>query len=102
MPGLAQLAEEKALPEGLEVGGSASDQWSTEDFREHMRQGLAEHASAVSPRARDRLLGMLSFVPADVTDGKDVRKVVGEGSRNTLIYLALPTRLLESVLTTLA
>ncbi len=102
MPGLAQLAEEKALPPGLKVVGSASHEWSTEDFREQMRAGLADHASAVSAQARDRLLAMLSYEPADVTDREDVRRVVGERCRNTLIYLALPTGLLESVLTTLA
>ena len=45
---------------------------------------------------------MLSYEPADVTDREDVRRVVGERAANTLIYLALPTGLLESVLTTLA
>ncbi len=102
MPGLAQLAEEKALPANLKVLGAASNDWSTEDFRGHIRQGLADHASQVSTEARDRLLAMLSYMPADVTDAKDVRKVVGEQCRNTLIYLALPTALLEAVLTTLA
>jgi glucose-6-phosphate 1-dehydrogenase len=102
MPGLAQLAEEKALPHGLKIVGAASHDWSTEDFREQMRQGLAEHASAVSAEARDRLLAMLSYAPADVTDANDVRRVVGEQCRNTLIYLALPTALLETVLSTLA
>ena len=102
MPGLAQLAEEKALPPGLKVVGSANQEWSTEDFREQMRAGLADHASGVSAQARDRLLAMLSYEPADGTDADDVRRVVGERCRNTLIYLALPTGLLESVLTTLA
>jgi glucose-6-phosphate 1-dehydrogenase len=102
MPGLAQLAAEKSLPPNLKVVGAASHDWSTEDFRGHIRQGLADHASAVSAEARDRLLAMLSYMPADVTDAKVVRKVVGERCRNTLIYLALPTALLESVLTALA
>jgi glucose-6-phosphate 1-dehydrogenase len=102
MPGLAQLTEEKALPPELKVVGSAMDEWSAEDFRRNIESGLTEHASGVSSKARDRLLGMLSYMPADVTDPKDVRRVIGERCRNTLVYLALPTALLESVLSALA
>jgi len=102
MPGLAQLTEQKALPSKLKVVGSATDEWSTEDFRERIRSALAEHAAGVGAEARDRLAGMLDYVPANVTDAKDVRRVIGEHCRNTLVYLALPTALLESVLSALA
>ena len=54
MPGLAQLTEEKTLPPKLKVVGSATDEWSTEDFRRHIESGLNEHASGVSSKVKTR------------------------------------------------
>ncbi len=102
MPAIAQLAEAGLLPSGLEIVGSANTDWSTDEFREHIRDRLAEHASGVASAARDAAVEMLTYRPADVTDAKDVKAVVGENRRDTLVYLALPAGLLESVLPALA
>ena len=76
--GLAQLAEES--PAAAQGRRLRHDEWSTEDFREHIAGGLNEHAP-VSPATRDALVGMLSYLPADVTEPEDVRRVVGDDTR---------------------
>jgi glucose-6-phosphate 1-dehydrogenase len=102
MPAVAQLAEAKLLPPGFTIVGSANTNWSTEDFRQHIADGLGKHASGVAPATRDAVVQMLSFAPADVTQPAAVSKLIGEDHPGTLVYLALPPGLLPSVLPALA
>jgi glucose-6-phosphate 1-dehydrogenase len=102
MPAVAQLAEADLLPPGLTIVGSANTDWSAEDFRQHIAGKLEEHAT-VSPATRDAVVGMLGFEPADVTRPEDVGRVIGgDDHPDTLVYLALPPGLLQSVLPALA
>ncbi len=101
MPAIAQLAEAKLLPSGLTIVGSSNVDWSTEDFRQQIKSALAEHADA-APAARDAVVRMLGYQPADVTQPRDVSRVIGGDRKNTLVYLALPTGLVEAVLAALA
>jgi glucose-6-phosphate 1-dehydrogenase len=101
MPAVAQLIEPDLLPPGFTIVGSAPVEWSGENFREHIATELEKHVK-VTPAARDALLSMLSFKPADVTRAEDVRAVIGDEHAPTLVYLALPPALLESVLPALA
>ena len=82
------------------VGSDIAD-WSTDEFREHIAGKLQEHAP-VSPATRDRVVGMLSFQPADVTRPEDVGRVIGDDHQDTLVYLALPPSLLTKALPALA
>ena len=66
LPAIAQLAEARLLPPGFTIAGSASTDWSTGDFRQHIAGGPGKHA-AVAPATRDAVVQMLSFAPADVT-----------------------------------
>jgi glucose-6-phosphate 1-dehydrogenase len=102
MPAIAQLAEAGLLPPGFTVVGSANTDWSTEDFRQHIADGLGKHASVVAPATRDAVVQMLSFAPADVTQPAEVSKLIGGDHPDTLVYLALPPGLLPSVLPALA
>ena len=103
MPAIAELAEAGLLPPGFEVVGSANTDWSTADFRQHIASGLAEHAGHVATAARDAVVGMLSYRPADVTHGADVADLIGGDDRPcTLVYLALPPGLLPKVLPALS
>src|SRR5579872_4262591 len=98
MPAVAILQEADLLPPKFAIVGSSNVDWSTDDFRNHVAVGLEEHSS-VSPAARDAVIGMLSFQPADVTRAADVRQLIGNSGRSdTLVYLALPPSLLRSVL----
>ena len=101
MPAVAQLAEAGLLPAGFTVVGSANKDWSTEDFRQHIAAGLEEHAT-VAPATRDAVMKMLSFQPADVTRPEEVGRLLGDDRPDTLVYLALPPVLLQSVLPALA
>jgi glucose-6-phosphate 1-dehydrogenase len=101
MPAIAEVAEAGLLPEQFAIVGSAVTDWSTEDFRQHIAGGLQEHAT-VSPATRDAVVGRLSFQPADVTRAEDVSRVIGADHAPTLVYLALPPALIESVLRALA
>ena len=101
MPAIAQLAEAGLLPQPFKIVGSSTSDWSSEEFREHVALALNEH-STVSPAARDAVVRMLSFQPADVTQPNDVRRLIGDNHPDTLVYLALPPGLLTSVLPALA
>jgi glucose-6-phosphate 1-dehydrogenase len=101
MPAVAQLAEVDRLPPGFTIVGSANADWSTEDFRHHIVAELEKH-STVAPATRDAVVRMLSFQPADVTRPEDVGRLIGEDRPDTLVYLALPPFLYQSVLPALA
>jgi glucose-6-phosphate 1-dehydrogenase len=101
MPAVAQLAEAGLLPAGFTIVGSANTGWSTEDFRQHIFSELEKH-STVSAATRDAVVHTLSFQPGDVTRAEDVRRIVGERRPDTLVYLALPPFLYQSVLPALA
>src|SRR5690606_34931575 len=101
MPAVAQLAEADLLPPTFSIVGSANTDWSTEDFRHHVFAELEKH-STVAPATRDAVMRKLHFQPADVTQAGDVRRLIGEDRPDTLVYLALPPFLYESVLPALA
>jgi glucose-6-phosphate 1-dehydrogenase len=101
MPAVAELAERDAFPHGLRIVGAANTDWTTEQFREHIATGLRAHSSA-SVAAQSQVVDMLSFLPADVTEPADVRRVVGQDGPATLVYLALPPVLLRSAVRALA
>ncbi len=102
MPAIAQLTDAGLLPPRFAIVGSANTDWTTDDFRQHIADGLREHASGVSPAARDAVVRMLSFAPADVTRPAEVGQLIGDERPDTLVYLALPPGLLPSVLPALA
>lgn len=102
LPAVAQLFDSEALPADLQILGSALEPWSAETFREHIAQALDTHAPQVSPAARQKVVNMLDYRPSDVTDAADVAAVIGTGYNSTLVYLALPSGLLEAALTALA
>jgi glucose-6-phosphate 1-dehydrogenase len=101
MPAVAQLFEAGQLPRTFTVVGSDLEEWSTADFRQHIAGKLEEHA-AVTPTTRDAAVEMLEFQPGDVTSAADVSRVIGGDHPDTLVYLALPPKLLTSALPALA
>ena len=102
LPAVAQLAEAGLLPPGFTIVGSSNVGWSTDDFRQHIANGLEQFAP-VTPATRDAVVKMLSFQPADVTRPEEISRLIGGESRpDTLVYLALPPFLFEPVLLALA
>jgi len=101
LPAVAQLAEAGQLPPGFTILGAANDDWTTEDFRQHIAAKLKQHSS-VAPATQQAVVELLSFDPTDVTDAEAVRGLIDDDHPDTLIYLALPPILLRSVLPALA
>ena len=71
MPAVAQLTEAELLPRAFTIVGSATREWSTEEFREHIAIALREHSTVAAP-TRDAVLRMINFQSGNVTDPKDV------------------------------
>jgi glucose-6-phosphate 1-dehydrogenase len=101
IPAVAQLAEAELLPQPFTIVGSATRDWSSDEFRQHIAAALKEH-STVAPATRDAVVRMFSFQSADVTQPKDVSRLIGDDHPDTLVYLALPPALLTSALPALA
>ena len=101
LPAVAQLAEAGLLPPGFTIVGAANEDWSTDDFRQHIAAKLKKHSS-VDPATQQAVVERLSFQPTDVTDAEAVRGLFGDDHPDTLVYLALPPFLLRSVLPALA
>jgi glucose-6-phosphate 1-dehydrogenase len=97
MPAFAQLHESGVLPEGLRITGSALTEWNTQEFRDRIKLALDEHAGQVLPDSRQAVVEMLDYRAGDVTDPGDVKRIIGDPHDPTLVYLALPSGLLEAV-----
>jgi len=95
MPAIAQLAAGGLLPDRLQILGAAREAWTGAAFRDRMAAALAEHAGHLSEKIRKQVVEMLDYRPADVTVPADVQAVIGETHEPTLVYLALPTFLLD-------
>jgi glucose-6-phosphate 1-dehydrogenase len=98
MPAITQVGESGLLPERLTIVGSATRDWSTDDFKEHIAAGLAKYAPKSGAQCRDDILRRLSYEAADVTSGADLTRVLGKNHEPTLVYLALPSGLIEPAL----
>jgi glucose-6-phosphate 1-dehydrogenase len=99
---LAELVDHGRLPGGVEIIGVAREPWDTEQFRNHAKQRLDDHASDLSRSSRDSLLRRLSYIRGDVTQADSLRAAVGEGEAPVVAYLALPPTLFPSAISGLA
>ncbi len=95
MPAVAQVAEDGRLPEGFHILGSALEEWTGQEFRDRMTEALAQFCGGVAEEVRQQVVQMLDYKPADVTSPSDVKALIGESHEPTLVYLALPTFLLD-------
>ena len=102
LPGIAQVDAEGLLSDGFGILGSSTRAWTPEEFRSRMAAALDQHAFGVAPGVKRAVVDKLDFRSADVTNPVDVRAVVGDSHVPTLVYLALPTGLLEGALTALS
>jgi glucose-6-phosphate 1-dehydrogenase len=102
LPSLAELVAEGEFAEGLQVVGVGRDDYTPDGFRHRIGDALAEHASAVDPAARARVVEVLDYQQADVTDGRDVGRVLGDGRQPVVVYVALPPQLFEPTLSAIA
>ena len=68
LPAVAQLAEGRCLPPKLKIVGVDRQDWDTEQFRRHVEEALALHASHLAPESRTEVVERISYVAGDVTD----------------------------------
>ncbi len=103
-PALAALAGAGRLPEKFSVLASGSRDMGEEDFRAHVRQALADHGPDLPDDAVDRVVGMVSYRQADITDHGAVANLVEEvpGEGCVVVYLALPPAVYPDALAGLA
>jgi glucose-6-phosphate 1-dehydrogenase len=102
LPSLAALVGEGEFADGLEVTGVGRDDLTNDEFRRRIHDALAEHAASVDEAARGRVVEALDFQQADVTDGRDVARVLGDARRPVVVYVALPPHLFEPTLGAIA
>lgn len=102
MPAIAEVAAEGLLPKDFSILGSAVSEWTASEFRERMAAALDQHAPNVADEARQAVVDKLDYRTADVVDPVSVQTVVGSTHEPTLVYLALPSSLLERALIALS
>lgn len=73
--------------------GVGLDDWSDDEFREHMRDVLAAHAAELDADVRKEMAEEISFRQADVTDADAVREAIGQRDEPFAAYLASPSTL---------
>ena len=109
LPALAQLSADGRLPDGLQVVGSAHQDWDERTFRSHAASRLHEHAGDVPTQVRDALVDVLQYRAVDPEAADTVAAAVrafdanGEAADRAAIavYLALPPALFPAVLAAL-
>ena len=99
LPALAALLQDGRLGPGFVLVGAGAEDLSDDQFAEHVRRRLADHARHVGPPAREALVAAARYRRADVSDAAEVAAVLelarGDGgSRPVAVYLALPTQLM--------
>ncbi|WP_303901287.1 glucose-6-phosphate dehydrogenase [Thiohalomonas denitrificans] len=90
LPALARLLEAERLPPGFSVLGVGREPAGNEDFRTRMTERLVRHAPDVSPSTRNQLVARLVYGQADVTDAKQMARLLRSADESLLAYLALP------------
>ena len=104
-PGLYHLAAAKRLPADYAIIGSGRHSPGSDDeFRQHIRDGLADFVDDLDEKVVDDLIGRLSFQTSDADDGKDLaaavkkaREDLGEDTE-TLIYLSIPPKATQAMI----
>jgi len=102
LPSLAALVNEGEFADGLKVTGVGRDDLTHDEFRNRIADALTEHAADVDAAARNRVVDVLDYRQAEVTNGRDVARVLGDDRQPVVVYLALPPRLFEPTLSAIA
>jgi glucose-6-phosphate 1-dehydrogenase len=104
-PGLYRLAAAGRLPDEYAVIGSGRHSPGTdEEFRQQLRDGLADTVDDLDDAVASDLLGRVSFRTSDADDGsalaeavRDAEKRLGDGVRR-LVYLSVPPAAMEPMI----
>lgn len=100
LPALAALVEHDRVPD-LEIVSVGRDDLNDTQLRERSSSDLEEFAADLPKEVRDRLVGKMTYVRADVTDPAQLAAAV-PSDRPCAVYLALPNTLFEQTCAALA
>ena len=102
LPALATLMKDGHLPDGFTVVGVGLEPLSTEDFQAHIKEALAEFATAVPEKVRNELVETLGYAQADVTDADALKRALKPEDGPLVVYLALPAPVFEPAVKAIA
>lgn len=102
IPALARLQAAGKLPPDFAVLGTARHDWTTEAFRRHLSERLAQARTDLSAATRAALLGIVDYRRVDVTEAEEVGRVVERAGEPLAAYLALPSALFAPTIEGLA
>ena len=88
LPALGQLLSSPEGPRSLTVIGSGTEAWDDATWRDRVRGAFAA-VGATGPRV-DAVLAETRYVPADVTNADDLRRLLSICEGPPAIYFALP------------
>jgi glucose-6-phosphate 1-dehydrogenase len=96
LPALAQLLAAGRLPPEMQVVGGGHQDWTDQQFRDHVDARLRDHAGELAQDARRTLVGGLRYRQIDLDDPDSVLRLVHaaypDADAPVAIYLALPSR----------
>lgn len=100
LPALARLLVAGRLPREVQVIGGGHQDWTDQQFRNHVDTRLREHAGQLPDEARQALLAGLRYRQVDLDDPDSVVRIVRAANPGSdqlaaspvAVYLALPSR----------
>lgn len=106
IPAVFRLEAEGLLSDAFRLVGFSRRDWTTEQFRDQMRQALAEHGDgqAVEPELLQRFCERLHYVRGDYGDENAHRRLQefiaerGHDISRQIFYMAVPPSVAESIL----
>ncbi|MDQ3349507.1 MAG: glucose-6-phosphate dehydrogenase [Acidobacteriota bacterium] len=90
LPAFAELWEHGKLPDGFHIQGVAPEEMDDETFRRHVAVRTRAYGRPALP---DAFIGMLHYVPGDVTNPTEVQQILRTLERPLMAYLAIPPAL---------
>jgi glucose-6-phosphate 1-dehydrogenase len=100
-PAIHRLVADNLLPSSTRIVGYAMDDWTTDQFAAHLRQGIERYGDGVDERAWADLSSAMAYVSGDLSESSTARLApLVQGP--TVFYLALPPSLFGPAATALA
>ena len=108
VPALYGLFRENLLPEGFAVLGVSRTPYSDDTFRDHLQDGIREHAPGIfDPASWEAFARKLFYQPGDISDsestkalGVRIREVASGGGipGNVIFYASVAPKFYESLI----
>lgn len=111
IPAIFEMFRNDLLPEKFAVVGTASSEYSDDDFRDNMRSAIEAAITNTDKKQVEEFLLKLSYLPMDFKDNKGYEKLTGSlkkidnvcgGNCNFIFYLATIPQLFEAIAANLA